>query len=67
MPKEITEYIKLTREDGRTIHFINRGTRYQPYVICWNFTERGWDWGHYFEDYVAAADFYWKLADEHEF
>lgn len=44
---------------------INRGTSFQPYVVCWLFDRDTYTWaqGHYFSDYIAAEEYMKERAN----
>lgn len=61
------EIARTDRWDGRSLHIIDRGTNFEPFVVCWNFDGKEWDWGSYFSTIERARDVYCEKQIEYGF
>ncbi|GHU91393.1 hypothetical protein FACS1894202_12740 [Clostridia bacterium] len=64
----LKELRKATRADGNTLHIVQQlNTEYTPFVICWHFDGKTWDWGTYCQTLEQAERVFNEKAAEHDF
>ena len=72
---EITAVLTtVEREDGRTLHIVDRSTfnTHTPYTVCWNLkvyelNHAEWDWGTYCTSLKKAVEVLRAKCKEHDF
>ncbi|GHU92055.1 hypothetical protein FACS1894202_14430 [Clostridia bacterium] len=64
----LKELRKATRADGNTLHIVQQlNAEYTPFVICWHFDGKTWDWGTYCQTLEQAERVFNEKAAEYEF